>query len=189
MKLFTKPGRENTDTLIELVSAKIQATGISYVVAASSTGYTALKLVEALPDCTIAVVTLCTGAKEPNVQVMAPEIREQLTASGCHVITAAHSMGGIGRAVHRKFSTIQVDEIIAQTFKLFGQGTKVAVEVALMAADAGAVRTDQLAISIGGTSKGADTALVIKPANTYQFFDIRIDEIICKPNVSGLGRQ
>jgi len=189
MKVFTKPGSENTNALVGVVKAKIQSTGISHVIVASSTGFTALKLVEALPDCSIAVVTLCTGAKEPNVQVMAPEVREQLTSAGCHVITAAHAMGGIGRAVNKKFSSIQVDEIIAQTLKLFGQGTKVAVEVAIMAADAGAVRTDQLAISIGGSSRGADTALVIKPDNTYNFFNVKIDEIICKPGVSGLPQQ
>ena len=96
-------------------------------------------------------------------------------------------MGGIGRAVNKKFSSIQVDEIIAQTLKLFGQGTKVAVEIAIMAADAGAVRTDQLAVSIGGTSRGADTAIVIKPANTYKFFNVKVDEIICKPKVSDLA--
>jgi hypothetical protein len=187
MEVFTKSGRENTEALVELVKLKVESTGISQIAVASSTGFTALKLVEALPHCTIAVVTLCTGAKEPDVQLMAPEVRIQLTNAGCHVITAAHAMGGLGRAVNNKFSTIQVDEIIAQSLKLFGQGTKVAVEVALMAADAGAVRTDKLAISIGGSSKGADTALVIRPANTYKFFDVKIDEIICKPRVSGLA--
>jgi uncharacterized protein len=187
MEVFTKPGRKNTDTLVEMVKSKIQSTGISQVVVASSTGFTALKLVEALSDCRIAVVTLCTGAKEPDIQEMTPVVRDQLTSAGCHVITATHAMGGIGRAVNKKFSSIQVDEIIAQTLKLFGQGTKVAVEIAIMAADAGAVRTDQLAVSIGGTSRGADTAIVIKPANTYKFFNVKVDEIICKPKVSDLA--
>lgn len=186
MKPFQEAGSNNTDSVIEQVKAKVESSGITRIIIASSTGATALKLLEALPGCTLTVVTTCTGAREANVQRMDPDTRKNLEAAGCHVITATHAMGGIGRAVKNKFSTIQVDEIIAYTLKIFGQGTKVAVEVALMAADAGAVRTDELVISMGGSSRGADTALVIKPANTHHFFDAKIHEIICKPGVSAL---
>jgi len=51
----------------------------------------------------------------------------------------------------------------------------------LMAADAGLVRTDEDIISIGGTAQGADTALVIKPVNSFHFFDLKVREVICKP--------
>jgi hypothetical protein len=50
-----------------------------------------------------------------------------------------------------------------------------------MAADAGLVRTDEDVISIGGTASGVDTALLIKPAHTHNFFDLKVREIICKP--------
>ena len=36
--------------------------------------------------------------------------------------------------------------------------------------------------SIAGTGRGADTAVVLKPVNTVDFFDIRIKEILCKPH-------
>jgi len=64
---------------------------------------------------------------------------------------------------------------------MFGQGTKVAVELALMAADAGLIRTDEDVFSIGGTATGADTALLLRPANSSALFDLRVKEIICKP--------
>ena len=54
-------------------------------------------------------------------------------------------------------------------------------EVACMAVDAGTIRTDEEAISIGGSGGGADTAIVLRPSNTHTFFDTRILEIICKP--------
>jgi len=69
------------------------------------------------------------------------------------------------------------------TLRLFGQGTKVAVELPLMAADAGLVRTDEDVISIGGTGRGADTALVIQPANSFNIFDLKVKAVICKPAV------
>ncbi|MBF0227435.1 MAG: hypothetical protein HQK76_18475 [Desulfobacterales bacterium] len=54
------------------------------------------------------------------------------------------------------------------------------VEISIMAADAGVLSGSDI-IAIGGTGRGADTALVLGPANQSDFFDIRIREIICKP--------
>jgi hypothetical protein len=52
-----------------------------------------------------------------------------------------------------------------------------------MAADAGLIRTDEEAIGIGGSGGGADAAVVLQPANTHTFFDLRVKEIICKPRL------
>ena len=70
--------------------------------------------------------------------------------------------------------------LIADTLRLFGQGTKVAVEISIMAADAGTLTGDDI-VAIGGTARGADTALVLKPANQSDLFSMRIREVICKP--------
>jgi hypothetical protein len=70
--------------------------------------------------------------------------------------------------------------LIADSLRLFGQGTKVAVEIAVMAADAGALSGKDI-VSIGGSGRGADTALVLKPAHQNSFFELRIREVICKP--------
>jgi len=50
-----------------------------------------------------------------------------------------------------------------------------------MAADAGEVPTDREIIAVGGTGKGADTAVVLKPAHMNNFFDLEIREILAKP--------
>jgi hypothetical protein len=50
-----------------------------------------------------------------------------------------------------------------------------------MAADAGLIRSGEPAIAIGGSGRGADTAIVLKASNTHTFFETRILEIICKP--------
>jgi hypothetical protein len=62
---------------------------------------------------------------------------------------------------------------------------KVTCEIALEAADAGLVRSDEPIISIGGTGrwKGSDTAIVVSPVNSNLFFDIKVHEIICKPRL------
>jgi len=99
------------------------------------------------------------------------------------IITPAHAFGTLGRAVNRKFNTIQVDEIIANVLRLFGQGVKVACEVTCMATDAGYIRTDEDAIGIGGSGGGSDSAIVVKPTNTHTFFDLKNREIVCKPRL------
>jgi hypothetical protein len=58
---------------------------------------------------------------------------------------------------------------------------KVVIEITVMAADAGLVRTDEDIIAIGGSGRGADTAVVLKPVNSNDFFDLKIKEILCKP--------
>ena len=55
-----------------------------------------------------------------------------------------------------------------------------------MAADAGAVRTDEEVISIGGTGRGVDTAVVLSPVNTTEFFNLRVKEILCKPRLEAV---
>jgi hypothetical protein len=71
---------------------------------------------------------------------------------------------------------------MAHTLRLLGEGTKVCVEITLMAADAGLIPADKDIIAIAGTDKGADTALRIHPANAGRFFDLKIREIIAKPS-------
>jgi hypothetical protein len=62
-----------------------------------------------------------------------------------------------------------------------GEGTKVCVEIALMATDAGLIPVNKDIITVAGTGRGADTALRILPANASKFFDLRIRGVIAKP--------
>jgi len=70
---------------------------------------------------------------------------------------------------------------MANTLKFFGQGVKVSVEIAVMALDAGLIPYGEDIIAIGGTGRGADTAVVIRPAHAANIFDTYIAEVICKP--------
>jgi hypothetical protein len=180
---FEKPGRENTDETLRRAKERAEKLGIRNIVVASSTGFVGVKAAEAFKGYNLVIVTHVTGFNEPNVQRFPPETRALLEKNGVKVITAAHAFGTLGRAVNRKFKTIQVDEIIANVLRLFGQGVKVACEVTCMAADAGLIRTDEDAIGVGGSGGGSDSAIVVRPANAHNFFDLKIREIICKPRL------
>lgn len=179
---FDGPGPENTRAVLEAVSARVGKGGIGTVIVPSCSGKTALAALEALEaKARLVVVTHVAGFDKPNVQEMPGETRKALEGKGVSVFTGQHAFGGVGRGIRNRFATYQVDEIMAGTLRTFGQGTKVAVEIALMAADAGLVRTGEDCISMGGTEEGVDTALVLAPANSFRFFDLKVREVICKP--------
>ena len=181
-RYFRKAGKGNTRDVLETVARRAGELGIQKVLVPSVSGTTALAAAEMLGGGQrIIAVTHVTGFDGPNVQELRPAMKKRLESAGVSVLTGQHAFGGVGRAVRNKLGTCQVDEIMAWTLRTFGQGTKVAVEIALMAADAGLVKTDADLISLGGTSQGVDTALVIRPSNSYHFFDLKVREVICKP--------
>jgi hypothetical protein len=178
---FPEPGSVNTDKTLDIARKRAAERGIKTIVVASTSGETGVKAVELLPDCKVVVVTHATGFATSDVQELTQQSKAEILEKGGMILTATHAFGGIGRAVRRRFNTYQVDEIIAHTLRVFGQGAKVACEIVLMAADAGLIRTDEEVISIGGTGSGVDTALVIKPAHTHDFFELKVKEVLCKP--------
>ena len=99
------------------------------------------------------------------------------------IVTAAHALSGAERAFSKQFQGVSRTEIVAHTLRMFGQGTKVCAEISLMAADCGAVEYGRQLIAIGGTGRGADTAVVLRPANTADLLNLKIDEMLCKPYV------
>ncbi len=179
---FRKPGPKNTGAVIKSVAKRAMELGIKKVLVATCSGDTALKARDMLPeDVRVIAVSHVTGFKEPNSQEISEDAARSLEGRGVHIVTAGHAFGGVGRAFRNKTGTFQVDEIMAYTLRTLGQGVKVSAEITMMAADAGLVRTDEDVIAVGGTAKGADTAAVIRPANSAHFFDMKIREIICKP--------
>jgi hypothetical protein len=178
---FPGPGSANTDKTLEMAKKRAEKLGIKTVVVASTSGETGVKAVKLLTSCKVVVVTHATGFPAPDVQELTPHNRAEILEKGGRILTGTHAFGGVGRAVRRRFNTYQVDEIIAHTLRVFGQGAKVACEIVLMAADAGLISTDEEVISIGGSASGADTALVIRPANTHDFFELKVREVLCKP--------
>lgn len=183
-RYFKQPGPKNTERVLEAVSRRARELGIKKVVVATCSGQTAVRALEILdPELKIIAVTHVTGFRVPNHQELPGDVRQELESKGVTVLTCQHAFGGIGRAVRNKLSTYQVDEIVAYTLRTFGQGTKVAIELTMMATDAGLIRTDEDVISVGGTGRGADSALVLRPANSFNFFDLKVKEIVCKPAV------
>jgi len=178
---FESPGETNTETLLKFVKDYAENQGVNHIVVASTTGETGVKASEVFKGFNIVVVTHHAGFTELGAQELTEENRLKILENGAKILTATHALSSVERAVRKKFGAIQLLELIGHTLRLFSQGTKVCVEIVLMAADAGLIPVDKDVIAIAGTDRGADTALLIKPANASRFFDLMIREVIAKP--------
>ncbi len=176
---FEKPGKANTDATLQIARERAEALGIGQIVVASSHGYTA-KRARAVFDglgATIVAVTIGAGFADKG-WTMTPAERAELESLGVIVLTSIHALGD---DVSEVFTPNPANKIVRETLYRFCQGMKVAVEVAIMAADAGLLNLAQEVVAIAGTGEGADTALVVRPACALQFKQFRIREILAKP--------
>ncbi|PLV58364.1 pyruvate kinase alpha/beta domain-containing protein [Thermotoga sp. KOL6] len=182
MILFKKPGEKNTRETLEIAVKKAATLPSKKILVASTTGRSAKIALDIAPDdLKIVTITHHTGFEEPDIQEFDEGIKKLLEERGHRVLTATHALSAGERCLRKKFGGIYPLEIIANTLRMFSEGVKVAVEISLMAADAGLVKTAELIVACGGTGSGLDSAVVIKPANSSNLFDLRIVEILCMP--------
>jgi len=180
---FETPGEQNTDATLKLAVERVKELGIKYLVVASSTGKTAVKALELAKNAGVEliVVTYHRGFYEEGKDSMQPEIEERLRKEGVKIVRQSHILSGLERSISRKLGGASRTEAIAEALRsLFGHGMKVCVEIAIMAADSGAIPIEEV-VAIGGRSRGADTAIVVRPAHMNNFFDMQVKEIICMP--------
>ncbi len=186
---FEKPGKENTEEVFRIARQRAKELRINTILVASTSGVTAVRAMEVFTGIRVIVVTHSTGYKKPDFQEFSEENKKIVESKGGIILTAAHAFGGLDRAMRQSdipeaSATYVIGDIVATTLRVFGQGMKVACEIAVMAADAGVVRTDEEVISIAGTGahgRGADIAVILKPDVAHRFFDMRVKEILCKP--------
>jgi len=167
--------------VLRIARQRAEELGIKKVVVASTRGNTAVKAMDALQGLRVIIVTHVTGLRAPDTQQFIEKNRQIVESKGGRIVTAAHAFAGLSRAMRNKYNMYMLGEVIADTLRIFGDGTKVACEIAMMATDAGLVRTDEDVISIAGSGQGANTALVLRPVNTHNFFDLKVKQILCRP--------
>ena len=179
---FEETGKVNTAETLMVSKKRVLELGIKQVLVASSHGYTAKEAARIFEGTGIEViaVTISKGFEEEG-WYMTPSEHQELEKAGVKVLTSQLSLsGGVGEAFSGESSPLS---IVCSTLYCFSQGMKVAVEIAIMAAEAGWVSTDKEVISIAGTGEGADTAIVLVPSYARKFKELRVREILCKPRM------
>lgn len=179
---FENAGPENTDDTLQMAAQRAEELSISQLVVATTSGSTALKAARKMPGMnTIVGVTLHAGLWETYAAPDEETIAEAKEA-GVEIFTGSQTfLGSLATAVYGEDGGMPPAELIGRTYYTISQGTKVAIECMIMAADAGLLDMDEDAICIAGTNGGADTAIVVKPVFSNNFFDCRIREFLCMP--------
>ena len=182
---FEGKGVGNTDKTLEAARRRAEELGIRDIVVSTTHGGTAIKALDVFSDMKVNLVAVTISeAFHEKGWVMTVEERKRLQDKGIKVLTGLHSLGGnVATSFNKKFGGISIEEVVRETLYRFGQGMKVCVEIVLMAADAGLINVDREVIAIGGTSSGADTAIVVKPSYSMTFREFEVREIISKPRI------
>jgi hypothetical protein len=182
---FSRSGPENTPLALERAIRRAKELELEYMVVASSSGETGLLLLEKARELRyqgkIVVVTYHAGFGGGDELSLSPMREAELRAAGAVVVRSSHALSGVSRSFRERFGGVSIPEVIAESFRRISEGFKVAVEVSIMAADAGAVPTTGDVVSLGGKGRGVDTALVLRPAHQNSFFQLKVKEILCFP--------
>ncbi|MCQ6961799.1 pyruvate kinase alpha/beta domain-containing protein [Methanolobus chelungpuianus] len=183
---FDDVGPKNTEEVLRAAALRAKELGIEYVVVASTTGETALKAAEIFSGQKVKIIAISHqyGLKENGKWEVEEDKLKRLTEMGVVMTTQSHMFSGVERAISKRLGGASRGDVISDTLRaVFGKGFKVAIECAMMAADSGhiPVSKDTEIIAVGGTRQGADVALVLRPAHSFDFFSLQVREIIAMP--------
>jgi len=179
---FEKPGRQNTIEALRIARRRAEELGIRQVVLASSHGSTALAAAEAFRGADIELIAVSISAAfGPEGWTMSPEERRRVEAQGVRLLTVQHGLAdGVAEGF---FGGSTPGTVMAETLRRFSQGLKVAVEVSIMATEAGWTEAGREIVALGGTDEGADTAVVLRPAFARKIKELVVCELLCKPRL------
>ncbi len=182
---FPQAGSQYTRFVLERAVQRAQELSLTHFVVPSSSGETGLLALDVAQEVgyagTVVVVTYHAGFGDGDQLSLSREREEDLQKRGAVVVRASHALSGVSRSFRERFGGVSIPEIIAESFRRISEGFKVAVEVSIMAADAGVIPTTREVVSLGGSGRGVDTAIVLRSAHQNSFFQLKVKEILCFP--------
>lgn len=155
---FDKPGKQNTQKTLELAIKVAKKKRIRKIVLASATGFSARQAAKIRSGLKLIVVGI-------ERRTFPKYLVKQLE-----------------RANHQVIFRREVESAYPQEKTIYqsvSQGTKIALEVALVATLRKAVKVGEEVIAVAGTGVGADTAVIVKAAKDFEY--LTVGELICKP--------
>jgi len=172
----------NTDDVLKIARNAFAERKLKDVVVASTRGPTGLAAAKLFTDLSanVVVVAHSVGFREPNANEFGSEVKQEIEKLGGFVLLGTMPFHTINDAIAKKMGS-SAETLIADALRMMGQGTKVCAEIVAMACDAGLVESGRNVLAIAGTGRGADTVLIVRSANSRRFFDLKIVDVIAKP--------
>jgi hypothetical protein len=187
---FRYCGEVNTEKVLHAAKLRCEEKGLNKVVIASETGRSAIKALNIFKGTKIKLIVVThypatTWGPKGDIPIGLKrkeyaKTLKKLEENGVKIVQGTRPFAPPTRSINWEFPT--PEGIIDKTLEIFGAGTKIAIEAAVMATDAGEVDAGEEIVSCAGTYKGLDTALVVKTAYSGGFFkEFEVREIIAKP--------
>ncbi len=186
---FRDCGEVNTDQLLEIAKKRSLELGIKKVVIASETGRSAVKALQKFQGTSVRLIVVThypakTWGPKGDIPIglerkeYAANLKRLLN-NEVKIVQGTRPFAPPSRSLNW---SLTAEGMIDSTLELFGAGTKIAIEAAIMATDAGELEEGEQVISCAGTFKGLDTALLVETAYSMNFFKkFEVREVIAKP--------
>lgn len=187
---FKHCGEVNTEKVLQAVKLRCEEANLCQVVVASETGRSAIKALDVFNKTNIRLIVVThypatTWGPKGNIPIGLrrkeyAKTLKKLEENGAKIVQSTRPFAPPSRSINWEYPTPET--FIDKTLEIFGAGTKIAIEAAIMATDAGEVNAGEEIVSCAGTYKGLDTALLVKTAHSGNFFkEYEVREIIAKP--------
>lgn len=184
-------GEVNTEKVLRAVKRRCEGRDLKTVIVASETGKSALMALEVFEGASIELIVVThypatTWGPKGRIPIGLGRDeyagrRKKLVENGVRIVQGTRPFAPPTRSIGWNFPT--PEGVVDKTLEVFGAGTKIALEAALMATDAGEVAAGEDVVACAGTFKGLDTALVVRTAHSMDFFkEFEVREIIAKPS-------
>ncbi len=160
---FDVPGEENTNAVLAIAQDRARELSIEYILVPSVRGTSAERALDFFASTDVTLFFVGTDPAR-----FSPETKKRIEDAGF-------------RLVFYKQVDYHYPDEMKNAFRRFGGGTKVAVELTLIAAQEEVIDQGVEVIGLGGTAKGLDTALVIRAATSDEFAELEVREVLCKP--------
>jgi hypothetical protein len=170
---FQNPDEDNTELVVEAVTKAVERGGIRDLVVSSTSGKTAAIFARSLKDeARIICVSESAYRSEWGWEYpcMDQKAKEELEGLGVIVLDKVPYVLQSSIYESSKYNVPVPETTFRDTLFAFGQGMKVAVEVVLTAVACGVLDPYKYVIGVGGSGKGADTAIVLRstfPATVF----------------------
>ncbi len=172
---FEETGAGNTAATLALAKKRAAELGLRRVVIASTTGGTAREAAQAFAGTGVQLVVVPHQRGFRDEERFDMAVAEELQQAG-------HRVHWSTMLFHTAdFYGTNAPTALANVLRTFGQGTKVCLEILLMAADGGAIDRGERVIVVAGSGRGSDTALVATASTSNRIKDVKIHEVLCKP--------
>ena len=197
MKVFERPGPVNTDETINILGAAKQE--LEFLIVASVTGESAIKVAEQIKNRKIICVTCPQGmfwevnAMNANLFDKIPELKarreewqkkrldrvplsiteenkQKLAALGVQTVRGTIPLFGPSFSMRLHLRKTTSLDIVAKTLELISPGTLVCMETVLMATDAGIIPEGELVYAAAGTEMGLDTAWIVRSSASANLY-------------------